>query len=327
MGARLRAPILAVELTMPFFLKRLASAVSLIFATSLIVFLLLSPAFDDIARNVLGENASADQVDQLNTQLGFDRPLPLQYLDWLFGAVQGDLGSSLFTTQTVWSALAVRMPVTVALVALVTILSGIIGFAIGLIAAVARGWVDRALQVLTTMGDALPAFIIALFLVTVFAIQLGWFPATGYTSFETDPSAWARSLTLPVISLTIVAVAGIAQQVRSSVIATLRLDYVRTLRSRGLTENRVVLGHVLRASSTTGLTALAVQVVGILGGAVVIEQIFALPGLGSLAIEAATRTDVPLVLGAVLAYVVIVVIVNLLVDLAVAWLNPKVRLS
>jgi peptide/nickel transport system permease protein len=161
----------------------------------------------------------------------------------------------------------------------------------------------------------------------VFAIQLGWFPATGYTDFTTDPAAWARSLVLPVTALTVVAIAGIAQQVRSSMITTLRQDYVRTLRSRGVPESRVVLVHALRNSSTTGLTALAVQVVGILGGAVVIEQIFALPGLGSLAVEASVRADVPLVLGTVLAYVVIVVVVNLLVDLAVAWLNPKVRLS
>lgn len=312
---------------MPFLLKRLISALSLVFATSLIVFLLISPAFDDIARNVLGENASAEQVAQLNTELGFDRPIFVQYFDWLVAAVQGDLGTSLFTSQPVWAAISVRMPVTVALVVLVTLLSGIIGFAIGIISAVRRGWVDKTLQILTTLGDALPAFIIALFLVTVFAIQLGWLPATGYTDFRTDPGAWAQSLIMPVAALTIPAIAGIAQQVRSSMLSMMRQDYVRTLRSRGLSEARVILVHVLRNSSTTGLTALAVQVVGILGGAVVIEQIFALPGLGSLAIEAAVRTDVPLVLGAVLAYVVIVVIVNLLVDLAVAWLNPKVRLS
>jgi peptide/nickel transport system permease protein len=312
---------------MPFLLKRLLSAVSLVFATSLIVFLLLSPAFDDIARNVLGENASADQVEQLNERLGLDRPVFVQYFDWLFGALTGDLGQSLFTTQTVWQAIAVRMPVTVALVVLVTLLSGVFGFAFGVLSAIKRGWVDKTVQFFTTLGDALPAFIIALFLVSVFAIQLGWFPATGYTDFTTDPAAWARSLVLPVTALTVVAIAGIAQQVRSSMITTLRQDYVRTLRSRGVPESRVVLVHALRNSSTTGLTALAVQVVGILGGAVVIEQIFALPGLGSLAVEASVRADVPLVLGTVLAYVVIVVVVNLLVDLAVAWLNPKVRLS
>lgn len=312
---------------MPFLLKRLISAISLVFATSLIVFLLVSPAFDDIARNILGENASAEQVAQLNSELGLDRPIFLQYFEWLGSAVQGDFGTSLFTSQSVWAAISVRMPVTVAMVVLVTLISGIIGFAVGILSAVRRGWVDKTLQFLSTLGDALPAFIIALFLVTIFAIQLGWLPATGYTDFSADPGAWARSLVMPVAALTIPAIAGIAQQVRSSMLSMMRQDYVRTLRSRGLSETRVVLVHVLRNSSTTGLTALAVQVVGILGGAVVIEQVFALPGLGSLAIEAAVRTDVPLILGAVLAYVVIVVIVNLLVDLAVAWLNPKVRLS
>lgn len=312
---------------MPFLLKRLISAISLVFATSFIVFMLVSPAFDDIARNVLGENASTEQVAQLNSDLGLDRPVLLQYFDWLASAVQGDFGASLFTSQSVWAAIGARMPVTVAMVVLVTLISGVIGFAVGIVSAVRRGWVDKTLQFLSTLGDALPAFIIALFLVTVFAIQLGWLPATGYTDFSTDPGAWARSLVMPVAALTIPAIAGIAQQVRSSMLTMMRQDYVRTLRSRGLSEARVILVHVLRNSSTTGLTALAVQVVGILGGAVVIEQVFALPGLGSLAIEAAVRTDVPLILGAVLAYVVIVVIVNLLVDLAVAWLNPKVRLS
>lgn len=312
---------------MPFLVKRLASAVSLVFGASLIVFLMLSPAFGDIAFNVLGENATAEQAAELNASLGLDQPLVVQYVQWLLGAVSGDLGESLFTTQSVWTALTVRMPVTVALVVLVTVLSGLFGFAIGVAAAVKRGWIDRVLQFVATLGDALPAFIIALFLVTLLAIQLGVLPATGYTAFADDPAAWARSLTMPVIALTIVAVAGVAQQVRSSMIAMLRQDFVRTLRSRGLSETRVVLAHVLRNASTTGLTALAVQVVGILGGAVVIEQIFALPGLGSLAVEASARTDVHVVLGTVTAYVVIVVIVNLLVDLAVAWLNPKVRLS
>jgi len=310
---------------MPFLLKRLVSAISLVFATSLIVFLLLSPAFADISRNILGENASPEQVAQLNAELGFDRPILVQYVAWLLGAITGDLGDSLFTTQTVWAALENRMPVTVALVVLVTVLSGVLGFAIGVIAAVKRGWVDRALQFLATLGDALPAFIIALFLVSLFAIQLGWLPATGYTGWAVDPTAWARSLLLPVVSLTVVAVAGIAQQVRSSVITTLRQDYVRTLRSRGLSEKRVVLVHVLRNASTTGLTALAVQVVGILGGAVVIEQIFALPGLGRLLFTSITDHDYPVVQSSVLIVATAFVVVNLLVDLAYRLVDPRMR--
>jgi len=311
----------------PFLVKRVVSAAALVLVTSLLMYLLLSPAFGNIARNVLGENATDDQVAELAAELGYDRPVFVQFADWLGSALTGDLGRSLFTSQSVWDALMSRMPVTVSLVVLVTLASGLIGFAMGLLAAVRRGWVDRLMQVLATLGDALPAFLIAIFLVTVFSIHLGWLPATGYTPPSVSVADWARGLLLPVTALTIVAVAGIAQQVRSAALGVLRQDFVRTLRSRGLSERRVILVNVLRNSSTTGLTALAVQVVGILGGAVVIEQIFALPGLGSLVIAGAARSDVPIVLGAVIAYVVIVVIVNLLVDLAVAWLNPKVRVS
>lgn len=312
---------------MPFLIKRIVSALALILVTSLLMYLLLSPAFGNIARNVLGENATQEQVATLAAELGYDRPVFVQYADWLGAAFTGDLGSSLFTSQPVWDALMVRMPVTLSLVVLVTIFSGVIGFAMGLFAAVRRGWVDRLMQILATIGDALPAFLIGIFLVTIFSIQMRLLPATGYTAPSVSVADWARGLLLPVTALTIVAVAGIAQQVRSAALGVLRQDYVRTLRSRGLSERRIVLVNVLRNSSTTGLTSLAVQVVGILGGAVVIEQIFALPGLGSLVIEGASRSDVPIVLGGVIAYVVIVVIVNLLVDLAVAWLNPKVRVS
>ena len=311
----------------PFLLRRLLSAVILLVAVSFIAYVLLYPAAGDIARNVLGENATAEQVALKNEELGLDRPLLVQYGDWFSSALTGDLGASYFTNQPVWDALAIRLPVTLSLVVLVTVLSGVIAFAIGTYAAIRRGWVDRTLQVLATLADALPSFIVALFLVTLFAIQWEVFPATGYTPFVESPVAWAVSLTLPVVALTINGVAGVAQQVRSATLGVLHHDYIRTLRSRGLPERRIILTSVLRNASTNGLTTLAIQVVGILGGAVVIEQVFALPGLGSLAIEATTRTDLPMVIGVVLAVVLIVVIVNLLVDLAVAWLNPKVRVS
>ncbi|MBN9187397.1 ABC transporter permease [Microbacterium sp.] len=312
---------------MRFVLRRVGSAVILLFAASLLVYVLLSPAFGDVARNILGENASEQQIVKLTEQLGLNQPVLVQYAHWLGHVFTGDLGTSYFTSQPVWDVIAARIPVTVSLVLLVTVFSGLIGFAVGVLAAVRRGWLDRILQIATTVGDALPAFIIALFLVTVVAVQWKLLPPTGYTPLADSPVDWARSLILPVVALTIVGIAGVAQQVRSATIATLDRDFVRTLRSRGLSEKRIILVNVLRNASTTGLTALAIQVVGILGGAVVVEQIFALPGLGSLAIEATARADLPIILGTVLAYVLIVVIVNLLVDLAVAWLNPKVRLS
>ena len=309
-----------------FLIRRFVSAVVLLLAVSILVYLMLYPAAGNIAANVLGENATPEQIALKNQELGLDRPLLAQYGSWLLDALRGDLGNSYYTSQPVWEALAIRLPVTVSLVVLVLLFSGILAFAAGTYAAVRRGWVDRAMQLISTFGDALPNFIVALFLVTLLAIQTGIFPATGFTSFTDSPSGWALSLTLPVIALTIGGFAGVVQQVRSATISVLQQDYVRTLRSRGLSERRIILTSVLRNASTNGMTALAVQVVGILGGAVVIEQVFALPGLGSLAIESTSRTDLPLVIGVVMAFVLIVVIVNLLVDLAVAWLNPKVRL-
>lgn len=309
-----------------FLLRRALSAVMLLVAVSFIAYVLLYPAAGNIAANVLGENATQEQVALKTEELGLDRPLLVQYGGWLLGALTGDLGRSYYTSQPVWEALVIRLPVTLSLVVLVLVLSGVIAFAAGTYAAVRRGWVDRSMQLLSTFGDALPNFIIALFLVTLFAIQWGLFPATGFTPLSESPTAWALGLALPVAALTIGGVAGVVQQVRSATLGVLHQDYIRTLRSRGLSERRIILTSVLRNASTNGMTALAVQVVGILGGAVVIEQVFALPGLGSLAIEATSRTDLPLVIGVVMAFVLIVVIVNLLVDLAVAWLNPKVRL-
>ncbi|HEY9355073.1 MAG TPA: ABC transporter permease [Arthrobacter sp.] len=310
-----------------FLLRRLLSAVVLLVVVSFLARVLLYQGIGDVARNVLGENATEEQVALKNQELGLDQPLIVQYFDWLTNAISGDLGVSFFSSQPVWDTLLIRLPVTLSLVVVVTLLTGVVAFAVGIYAAVRKGWVDRTLQILATLGDALPPYIVALFLVTFFAIQQKIFPATGFIPLAESPAGWARTITLPVIALAIGGVAGVAQQVRSSTLGVLHHDYIRTVRSRGLSERRIILTSVLRNASTNGLTSLAVQVVGILGGAVFIEVLFALPGLGSLAVEAAFRTDLPLIVGVVLALMLIVVTVNLAVDILVAWLNPKVRLS
>jgi peptide/nickel transport system permease protein len=310
-----------------FLLRRLLSAVVLLVAVSFLAYVLLFQGTGDISRNILGENATESQVTLKNQELGLDKPLMIQYFAWFTKAISGDLGVSFFSSQPVWDTLMIRLPVTLSLVIVVTVLTGILAFAAGIWAAVRKGWVDRTLQILATLGDALPSFIVALFLVTYFAIQLKMFPATGFIPLTESPAGWVRTITLPVIALAIGGVAGVAQQVRSATLGVLRNDYIRTVRSRGLSERRIILTSVLRNASTNGLTSLAVQVVGILGGAVVIEAVFALPGLGSLVVEATSRTDLPLIIGVILALMLIVVTVNLVVDLLVAWLNPKVRLS
>ena len=310
-----------------FTLRRLGAGIVLVVLIPTIAFFLMHLTSGNIARNVLGTNATPAQVAKETEVLGLNRPVWQQFFDYVGKALHGDLGSSYFTGEGVTSALAGRVPVTLSLVICATVVAAIIAVILGVAAGVRRGWLDRTVQVVAIIGFALPGFWLALMLVLIFAVQLRWFPATGYTSFFTSPIDWAYSLALPVAALTIGAVANAAQQIRGEVIDTLRQDWVRTLRSRGLPESRILYRHVLRNAGVSGLTVLALQLVGLLGGAVFIEQIFALPGIGQILASATTQGDIPLVMGVVIVTTLIVVIVNLLIDLAVAFLNPKARLS
>jgi peptide/nickel transport system permease protein len=192
---------------------------------------------------------------------------------------------------------------------------------------VKRGWADRFVQIGAVVGTAVPSFLIGLVLVTVFAIRLGWFPAVSTISPGLGAGAWVASLTLPVIALLVNGVTSTAQQVRSAVLTQLGADHVRTLRSRGLPEREILTRHVLRSAAPAGLTVLSLQFIGMLSAVVVLEQVFALPGIGTLAVQATTTGDLPLVMGVVVYTVVLVLVVNLLVDLANGWLNPKVRVA
>jgi peptide/nickel transport system permease protein len=241
--------------------------------------------------------------------------------------VRGDLGASWFTGEPVVQALTHRLAVTLSLVVGATVLTAVIAVILGVIAATRGGWADRLVQFLSVLGFAIPGFLVALGLVTLFAINLHWFQPTGYVQFSDSPSGWLGSIALPVIALSLGSIAGVAAQIRGSVSDALRLDYVRTLRSRGLPEGRVVYKHVLRNAAGPGLSVLALQFVALLGGAVFVEQIFAIPGLGQVAVSATSAGDIPLVMGLVIVTAVLVVVLNLAVDLLQGWLNPKVRVS
>jgi peptide/nickel transport system permease protein len=200
-----------------------------------------------------------------------------------------------------------------------------VSFLLGVWAGVRRGAVDRFVQILGVVGYALPGFLVTLVIVLVFAVRLGWFPAIGYTAFTESPTGWLSTITLPVLSLSVASVAGVSQQVRGAVIDVLRQDYVRTLRARGLPSSRIVFRHVLRNASAPALSVLGMQFVGLLGGAVIVEQIFGLPGIGSMTVTYTTRGDIPVIMALVMLTVVGVVLVNLLVDILIGWLNPKAR--
>lgn len=310
-----------------FIARRVLSGIILVLAVSVVAFALLYAGGGDIARRILGQNATAETVALKAQQLGLDQPLLVQYGNWVSHAVTGDFGVSWFTSQPVTTSLASRLTVTLTLVIGTTLVAAIVSVVLGIVAARRGGWVDSAVQFIAVIGFAVPGFLIALYLVLWLAIGLGWFKATGFTPLDRSFTGWLSSITLPIVALSLSAIAAVAQQVRGAVIDALSRDYVRTLRARGLSMNRVVYLHVLRNAGGPALAVLAVQFVGLLGGAVVVEQVFALPGVGQLTVSATSSGDIPVVMGVVVATAVIVVLVNLLIDLAQAALNPKVRLS
>ena len=309
-----------------FVLRRLAAGVVLLAVITTVTFFLLYLSGGNIARRILGQQATAQTVQQKAHELGLDRPVLTQFGAWVSHAVHGDLGSSWFTGQTVTNAITSRLSVTLSLVISATVITAVVAVVLGIVAATRRGWADRVVQVLSVLGFAVPGFLVALGLVTLFAIDLHWFRPTGYTALTASPSLWLSSIALPVIALSLGGIAGVTAQIRGSVIDALRQDYVRTLRSRGLSEARVVYKHGLRNAAGPALSVLAVQFVGLLGGAVIVEEVFAIPGLGQVAVGATGQGDIPLVMGLVLATALIVVVLNLIVDLLQGWLNPKVRI-
>lgn len=307
--------------------RRLLTGALLVLGSSLVVFTLMLANGEHIARIILGDEASDEAVALRASELGLDQPLLLQYGSWLSGAVRGDLGTSWFNGESVTYLLLNRIPVTLSIAVGTIIASVLVSLVVGLLAAIHRGWVDRVLQVLSVVGLVFPGFWLALVLISLLSIQWGLLPATGYLPLSDGVGQWARSLALPVFSLALGAVSGLSQQIRSATIATLEKDFVRTLRSRGLSERSVVLRHVLRNAAPPTLTVLSLNFIALMSGAVMIEQVFALPGIGSLAVSATTRGDIPIVMGAVIVSVLIVVVVNVLTDLINGWLNPKVRLG
>lgn len=310
-----------------FIARRLLSGVFLLFVLSSLTYFILFFSTSNVALNILGDLATAEQLAAKEEELGLNRPIFERWFEWLIAAIQGDFGKSWFNNLPIVDQLSQRLPITLTLVGITIILAALLATVLGMAAAVRGGWIDRTVQMLAVAGFAIPNFVVAIFLVTLVAIQWKLLPATGFVPFDLSPELWAKSLILPVTSIVLATVASSAQQIRSAIKKNLEMDWVRTLRARGLSETEILFKHVLRASAPAGLTVLSLQFVGMLGGTVIIEQIFALPGMGFLAVQSTFLGDTPVVMGVVVYTVIVVIIVNLLVDLANGWLNPKVRVK
>jgi peptide/nickel transport system permease protein len=309
-----------------YVLRRLVIGVVLAVLVTFITFLLLSGSFRDMVSTLLGPDATPESVTGRMHDLGYDRPLIVQYGDWLLHAVRGDLGTSLFTNQAVFPAVTSHMVVTMSIVFPGLVIALILSVVLGVWAATRSGAPDRIAQGISLVGHVVPALLTAIVLVVVFAVELKIFPATGYVSFGDSPVGWLRSTTLPVVVLVIAGMAAITAQVRGSMIDELGKDYVRTLRTAGLPTRSIVLKHALRNAGSPALTVTSLQFIQLFSYSVIIENVFALPGFGSFAFTSSQNIDVPVIMGVTIVSVVLVTVVNLIADIANGYLNPKARL-
>jgi len=311
-----------------FLVRRVLTGIAMIFAITVITFTLLFANSGEVARDLLGQFASEEAVQARAAELGLNYPLHIQYFNWLSRAIRGDLGESWFRAISVTEFIGQRLAVTLSLTLLAISLTAILATVLGVFAALHQGsLVDRFIQTFSLAGAAIPGFLIALALVVVFALNLGWFNPTGFTDPSESIPGWLHSITLPVIALLIGGVAGASQQIRGAMIDTLNQDYIRTLRSRGLPTRSIVFKHALRNAAGPGLSIIGLQFIGLLGGVVVIENLFAIPGLGLISARSTVQGDIPVVMGLVVTVAIIVITVNLVIDIAQGWLNPKVRVS
>jgi peptide/nickel transport system permease protein len=314
-----RFPVLGVVL------RRLIIAVPLLFVVSGLSFFLVALTPGDAARYILGPDAPESAYENLRHALGLDSPAYTQYWHWLSHAVHGDLGISLYTDERVTRLIDQRLPVTVSLIIGSLLISVIGGVCLGMFSAIRGGAVGRAVDAFALIGFALPAFWVAAELIALFAVRWRIFPATGYVPLLQSPSLWLKSMALPVIALGLGGIAAIAKQTREVMLDVLDAEYIRMAWANGVSAKSIFFRHALKNASIQVVTVLGVRAVALLSGTVLVEIVFALPGLGSLAVNAALQHDLPLVEGVVVYFTVIVVAINLVIDIAYTFLNPKVR--
>ncbi len=307
-------------------LVRLGRMVPLLLLITLGAFSLVLLLPGDPAVTLAGDNPTPDQIERIREVMGLDRPIYAQFADWLGGVVRGDFGESLYSGTGVTDLILQRIPVTAWLTVFAISIAIIVGVPAGIYAAARRGsWIDRALTVFMSVGITIPSFWLGLIFITIFAVNLGVFPAGGYVPISDDAGEWFLRLALPSATLAATPAAELARHTRSAMIGVLEQDYVRTARSKGTHERVVLFKHALKNAASPVVTILSFQIAFLLGGSVIVEQIFGLPGMGSLAIQAVYEKDFPVLQGVVVVAAVIVMIINLLTDALYGWLNPKVR--
>lgn len=308
------------------FCKRLLITVPLLLVVSFLIYSLIVLVPGDPATSLAGQNPTPAQIAAVREELGLNDPFLVQYWRWLSDAVQGDLGTSLFTSQKVWVAISARLPATLSLAFVALLMAIVLGVLVGCVAGLKPGtWIDKVATLSASLGVAMPYFWVGMILVLLLAIDNSFLPAVGYSPMADGFLDWFRHLLIPASALAIAPAAVIARQTRASVATVMGEDYVRTAEAKGLSRVRVVGKHALKNAAVPVVTVFGIEANRLIGGTVVIEQLFAIPGLGQLAYQSVFARDFPVVQGVLLVAAAMILLINLLVDVSYGYFNPRIR--
>jgi len=310
-----------------YLLRRTAASIPVLLLVSLMSFAVIWLVPGDPAAAFLDSSASPEQVARLRHELGLDQPLPIQMAEWYGRVLTGDLGQSILLRRSVGAALVERLPVTLSLAGLALVLAVTLGILAGVLAAIRRGTLaDQSIMTLALLGLSVPDFWLGLVLIVVFAVGLGWLPSGGFVPITQSISGWLATMALPALTLALVQMGFIARMTRSAMLDVLHQDFMRTAHAKGLSHGYVIMRHGLPNAMMPILTVIGIIAGSLLGGAVVVEQVFSLPGVGRLIIGAIMSRDFPVIQGGLLFLAVIYLVINLVVDLLYAAVDPRVRL-
>jgi len=311
---------------LPYVGRRLIATIPVMAVVAIVVFMLLRLTTGDPAAIIAGDNATSQDVAAIRERLGLDRPLVEQFVIWLGRLLRGDFGESFFFKKQVSELILERVEPTLALATCTIVLTVALAIPLGILAAWRRGtWLDRIVMGFSVLGFSVPVFVIGYLLIYLFAIELAWLPVQGYQRLRDGLGGFVERLILPSVTLAVVFVALIARITRASVLEVLNADYVRTARAKGLSELPVMVRHVLRNAAVPIVTVIGVGIAVLIGGVVVTESVYSIPGLGRLTVDAVLARDYPTVQAVILVFSVVYVLINLLVDLSYTFLDPRIR--
>jgi peptide/nickel transport system permease protein len=309
-----------------FLARRLLSTLPVLLVVAVLVFLVLRLTPGDPAAVLAGDAASTEQIAQIRKTLGLDKSVPEQFLIWSGRLLVGDLGQSYYYKTEVTTLIAQRLEPTLSLALITITIAVLVAVPLGVLAAWRfGGWLDRALMSFSVLGFSIPVFVLAYLLIWLFSLRLGWFPVQGYKPLAEGLGPWLHQLILPSLTLSVIYIALIARVTRASVLETLGEDYIRTARAKGLPETRVLLRHALANAAVPIITVIGIGIALLIGGVVVTESVYAIPGLGRLTVDAVLARDFPTIQGVILFFSIVYVLVNLLIDLSYVFFDPRIR--